>query len=321
MPSIRYLSHVRGRGINVIGAGEAAAPGHNGQVAFGLTVFPADQEDLMVYELQRGKYQYQGAWTEFTSEKEVILVADTPPVHRLLYFSVHGPALYQDDRAGRAFGLRSVLSEPGSAPYLAALGYLGATNVRDFAKSLERWDSPGENHLFADVAENIGLRPAAMIPARTDHDGLMPVPGGGVLSGMAPTSRACCRQRSTRTRAGSFLRMPSPGRRNFRLPKSRSISSGPARGASCASRRFLRARNNTPSSIRWRCSKTSCPSPPGACLAAWTWRTYPWLPTRCLWQQGEAVPLLFSRAAILANTQTRIDLVPAAQSNSTPGGQ
>jgi penicillin amidase len=142
-------------------------------------VFPADQEDLMVYELQRGKYQYQGAWTEFTSEKEVILVADTPPVHRLLYFSVHGPALYQDDRAGRAFGLRSVLSEPGSAPYLAALGYLGATNVRDFAKSLERWDSPGENHLFADVAENIGLRPAAMIPARTDHDGLMPVPGDG----------------------------------------------------------------------------------------------------------------------------------------------
>ena len=42
-------------GMSVIGAGEPALPGisigHNGKIAFGLTIFAIDQEDLYVYEL------------------------------------------------------------------------------------------------------------------------------------------------------------------------------------------------------------------------------------------------------------------------------
>ncbi|MPZ88715.1 MAG: penicillin acylase family protein, partial [Nitriliruptorales bacterium] len=53
-PSLRYLAHLSAPGLDVIGAGEPALPGisigHNGYIAFGLTIFAIDQEDLYVYE-------------------------------------------------------------------------------------------------------------------------------------------------------------------------------------------------------------------------------------------------------------------------------
>jgi penicillin G amidase len=54
VPSLRYVVHLNAPGMSVIGAGEPALPGisigHNGQIAFGLTIFAVDQEDLYVYE-------------------------------------------------------------------------------------------------------------------------------------------------------------------------------------------------------------------------------------------------------------------------------
>ena len=48
IPSLRYVVHLNAPGINVIGAGEPALPGvsigHNDKIAFGLTIFPIDQE-------------------------------------------------------------------------------------------------------------------------------------------------------------------------------------------------------------------------------------------------------------------------------------
>ena len=55
MPSLRYIVGLNAPGLSVIGAGEPALPGisigHNGTIAFGLTIFNVDQEDLYVYEL------------------------------------------------------------------------------------------------------------------------------------------------------------------------------------------------------------------------------------------------------------------------------
>jgi penicillin amidase len=54
VPSLRYVVHLNAPGMSVIGAGEPALPGisigHNGQIAFGFTIFAIDQEDLYVYE-------------------------------------------------------------------------------------------------------------------------------------------------------------------------------------------------------------------------------------------------------------------------------
>ena len=54
-PSLRYIATSYAPGLDVIGAGEPSLPGisigHNGTIAFGLTLFYIDQEDLYVYEL------------------------------------------------------------------------------------------------------------------------------------------------------------------------------------------------------------------------------------------------------------------------------
>jgi penicillin G amidase len=71
-PSLRYLVHLSAPGLDVIGAGEPALPGislgHNGTIAFGLTIFNIDQEDLYVYELNpvdATQYKYKDGWESF----------------------------------------------------------------------------------------------------------------------------------------------------------------------------------------------------------------------------------------------------------------
>jgi len=82
-PSLRYIAHISAPGLNVIGAGEPALPGisigHNGTIAFGLTIFNIDQEDLYVYELNSNnltQYRYKGGWESFRVVKEEIRVKD-----------------------------------------------------------------------------------------------------------------------------------------------------------------------------------------------------------------------------------------------------
>ncbi len=68
MPSrpCAIIVHLTAPGLDVIGMGEPAVPGitmgHNGTAAFGLTIFGADQEDVLVYETSGESYRYGDAW-------------------------------------------------------------------------------------------------------------------------------------------------------------------------------------------------------------------------------------------------------------------
>ncbi|HYQ84026.1 MAG TPA: penicillin acylase family protein, partial [Rubrobacter sp.] len=69
VPSLRYAIHLSAPGMDVIGAGEPALPGvsigHNGNIAFGITIFSIDQEDLYVYETNPddpSEYRYEARW-------------------------------------------------------------------------------------------------------------------------------------------------------------------------------------------------------------------------------------------------------------------
>jgi penicillin G amidase len=70
-PSLRYIAHISAPGLDLIGGGEPSLPGvsigHNGAIAFGLTRFYIDQEDLYFYELNPKnplQYRYRGAWED-----------------------------------------------------------------------------------------------------------------------------------------------------------------------------------------------------------------------------------------------------------------
>ncbi|HZR77221.1 penicillin acylase family protein [Bradyrhizobium sp.] len=186
VPSLRYIVGLNAPGISVIGAGEPALPGisigHNEVIAFGLTIFNVDQEDLYVYELNPAdpnQYRYRDGWEAMRLVHEKIDVRSEAPRDVELKFTRHGPVIYVDEASKRAFAIRSVWFEPGTSAYFGSSDYMTANDWNGFSAALKRWGAPSENQVYADVKGNIGWIPAAKTPRRVNYDGLMPVPGDG----------------------------------------------------------------------------------------------------------------------------------------------
>lgn len=185
VPSLRYIAHIVAPGINVIGAGEPGLPGisigHNEKIAFGLTIFSIDQEDLIVYDTRRkGKnqqYKYQDKWVDMKTQIDEIKIRDQASVSVPLLFTRDGPVVYKNKK--QAFSVRAAWLEPGMAPYFGSIEYMRAQNWDEFLAALNRWGAPAENQVYADTEGNIGYKPAGLTPIRNNYDGLLPVPGNG----------------------------------------------------------------------------------------------------------------------------------------------
>lgn len=181
VPSLRYITHLVAPGMNVIGAGEPALPGisigHNDRIAFGLTIFTIDQEDLYVYEKSGDKYFYADGWESFTIVTEELFVSGRAAEKIELKYTRHGPVIHETGE--HAFAVRAGWLEPGMAPYFGSVEYMRAANWREFLGALNRWGAPSENQVYADVDGNIGYKPAGLFPRRPNWDGLLPVPGDG----------------------------------------------------------------------------------------------------------------------------------------------
>lgn len=182
-PALRYLTHLSCPELDVIGAGEPALPGvsigHNGHVAFGLTIFPVDQEDLYVYEIRPdGRYRYREGWREPETVTERVPVRGGPDREVELSFTVHGPLVHTDPERRAAFAVRAAWLGPGMAPYLGSVQYMRARDSRGFRDAMRVWGAPGENQVYAD-AEGIGWIAAGRVPVRPNWDGSLPVPGDG----------------------------------------------------------------------------------------------------------------------------------------------
>lgn len=186
LPGLRYIAHLEAPGLSVIGGGEPGLPGisigHNGRIAFGLTIWAADHEDLYVYDLDPDdptRYRYQDGWERFETVEERIDVAGGQAVPVTLSFSRHGPVIHLDEARGFAVALRAVWLEPGMVPYLASLQYGDASSADDFQRALEHWGAPGVNQVFAAADGEVGWQGTALVPRRPNWDGSLPVPGDG----------------------------------------------------------------------------------------------------------------------------------------------
>jgi len=149
LPSLRYLVHLSAPGWDVIGAGEPALPGvaigHNQHIAWGLTIFPVDQQDLYLEELNPAnplEYKHNGKWQAMRTESTVIKEKDGSPETVTLKFTQHGPVLWEDAAHHRALALRWVGSEPGTAGYLASLAVDRAQSWPEFLLALQHWKLP-----------------------------------------------------------------------------------------------------------------------------------------------------------------------------------
>lgn len=186
VPSLRYWVHLVGPGWNVIGGGEPVLPGvsigHNEHGAWGLTIFGSDNEDLYVYDTDPANpnaYKYQGRWEPMRIEHDKIAVKGRPAVAVTYKFTRHGPVLFEDTKAHKAYALRAAWLEQGGAPYLASLRMDQARTWEEFRAACAHNHIPAESMIWADRAGNIGFQATGIRPLRPNWQGLLPVPGDG----------------------------------------------------------------------------------------------------------------------------------------------
>jgi penicillin amidase len=187
LPALRYLVHLHAPGWHVIGSGEPGQPGvaigHNEHIAWGLTIVGTDQADLFVEELNpkhHDEYKTDTGWEKINVVREPVQVKGlAKPVEVELRYTRHGPVLHLDAQHHRAYALKWVGSEPGTAGYLGSLALDQVKNWQEFLQSVKAWKSPTENIVYADVDGNIGWVAAGLAPVRKGYDGLLPVPGTG----------------------------------------------------------------------------------------------------------------------------------------------
>ena len=185
-PSVRYIVHLNAPGWNVIGAVEppffGVALGHNGHVAWGLTLVGTDQEDVYVETVNpanQNEVRWQDGWEPLRVVTETIDVRGAAPQTVTLKFSRHGPVFHEDHKRNLAYALRSALLEPGTAPYLAGLRLAQVRDCRQFLDAAMYWAAPSENLICGDTAGNIAWQASALTPDRRGWVGRLPVPGTG----------------------------------------------------------------------------------------------------------------------------------------------
>ena len=172
VPNLRYLSHIDTPELKIAGSGEPALPGisfgHNEDVAWAITIFAIDQQDLVVNPKA----------TKLTEVRERIEVKGAPPREVVLKFTDDGPIIHEDPTSGRSFALRATWTKPGASAYFNASWAWTAKTWDDFLVARDHWGAPPLNLLFANRAGDIGWAPGGFVPVRATGDGLLPVPAG-----------------------------------------------------------------------------------------------------------------------------------------------
>lgn len=185
IPSLRRTVHLVGPGWNVFGSGEPALPGialgHNETIGFGFTITGTDQQDLYIEQLHPTdptQYLHKGAWKRLETERHAIVVkGESKPRVVETQYTVHGPVVGTDLAMRRAYVMRWVGAEPGTAGYLAGLSLARAKDWPTFLQAVARFKAPAENLVYADTAGHIGFAVAGLTPVRGNWTGLLPVPG------------------------------------------------------------------------------------------------------------------------------------------------
>ena len=110
--------------------------------------------------------------------EEIPVKGEAPRVVELK-FSRHGPVFFEDRANRRAYAVRSVANDAGSAPYRGNLRFAQAASCRDFFDRAMSWKMPSHNLICGDVEDNIAFQLSALTPDRRGWSGRLPVPGTG----------------------------------------------------------------------------------------------------------------------------------------------
>ena len=186
MPALRYFVHLNAPGWNVMGGGEppfvGVDAGHNERMAWGFTFAGTDMVDVYVEEVHPedpNLVRWQDGWEPLRVIEEEIQIKGEAPRTVELKFSRHGPVFYEDSENGRAYALRSVVQEPGTAAYKGSFKLAQADSCADFFDRAMYWKIPTHSLICGDADGNIALQVTGLTPDRDGWTGRLPVPGTG----------------------------------------------------------------------------------------------------------------------------------------------
>jgi penicillin amidase len=183
-PGVWYAAHLTSAdGLDVVGLTLPGVPGvligHNGRVAWSLTMHQADDSDLFVEQVDAGRRTYRrgDAWVPLERTTETIHVKDGADVVVEVDRTVHGP-IVETLTGMPGFALARAFA-PAGLPQ-GPRAFLEAARARNGRELLVAWShflGPSVNVCWADVTGAIGVKVAGAIPRRPAGDGRFPVPG------------------------------------------------------------------------------------------------------------------------------------------------
>lgn len=186
MPALRYFIHLVAPGWNVIGGGEppfaGVDAGNNERMAWGFTFAGTDMVDVFVEEMHpedSNLVRWQNEWEPLHVIEEEIPIKGQTPKMVVLKFSRHGPIFYEDFENRRAYSVRSVVQELGTAAYKGSFQLAQANSCADFFDRAMHWLVPTHSLICGDVDGNIALQVTGLTPNRDGWNGRLPVPGTG----------------------------------------------------------------------------------------------------------------------------------------------
>lgn len=185
-PATWYLAHLTsGDGLDVAGLTLPGSPGvfigHNGRIAWGVTMQQADDSDLVLERQNPPLLEIR---------EETIAIRGGESVRETFAESARGP--FRASPAAGRFGVSWAWAARAHPISLTAfLDFDRARDAADLARAASRYVGPPINVVWAEAAGAVGMLTAGAVPVRTRGDGRLPTLADGETppwSGTVPFS-------------------------------------------------------------------------------------------------------------------------------------
>lgn len=187
LPGIWYEAHLvdTSSDWNVYGFFLAGVPvpivGHNNYVGWGFTNTAYDVLDWYYYNgINDTHYLYKDADVEYDLINYTINVKGESSIDYAIKNTVHGPVFsdfLSDDVTGRLSDSEIAckwIAHNITWEFMALYGYSHAQNRAEFDTASANFSTPAQNHIYADIHGDIGIRPTGKVPIRDDSTYSLP---------------------------------------------------------------------------------------------------------------------------------------------------
>ena len=185
LPSIWYQMQLSSPTVNVYGVALPGTPaiiiGFNKDIAWGVTNTGSDVMDFYRIRFQdttRAAYWHDGRWKPTKRYTETYRMKDGSVVQDTLYYTHHGPVVYQEERSTHyaanipaGYAMRWVVNETDGADLLTFHYLNRATDYDAYRTALTYFTAPAQNFVFSSNSGDIAIVSNGKLPLKWKNQG------------------------------------------------------------------------------------------------------------------------------------------------------